>query len=94
MANFGKNSFGDEKPFYNEQLVKGIKNKYEEYVEKNSEAFQVVVKEYFEDRYLMILEEMENNKINSLAQIEEKVSNLKIDLEVNRIMLYKIPFFF
>ena len=82
MTNFGKNSFGDEKPFYNEELVKGIKLKYQEYLEKNTEAFQVVIKEFFENRYLMIVEEMENNQINSLTQIEEQISKLKSDLEV------------
>ena len=94
MTNFGKNSFGDEKPFYNEELVKGIKLKYQEYLEKNTEAFQVVIKEFFENRYLMIVEEIENNKINSLTQIEEQIAKLKSDLEVKLLIIFFLLIFF
>lgn len=88
MTNFGKNSFGDEKPFYNEELVKGIKLKYQDYLEKNAEAFQLVIKEFFENRYLMIVEEIETNQTNSLAQIEEQIAKLKSDLEVKLLIFF------
>jgi len=44
--NFGKNSFGDEKQSYNEELIKGIRAKYQEYIQMNSEAYKVNINIY------------------------------------------------
>ncbi len=41
LNNFAKNSYGDDKPFFNEELIKGIKSKHQEYIYANTKSFTV-----------------------------------------------------